>query len=69
MKKVFWIFLFVGLIGVILWCQRKKGITGLAGVLETEFYQGTPLEPVSVIPGTDIPVGLRPRPGNGLLGF
>jgi len=72
MKLNFWIFLTVGIIILAFIYLRKKEKLELAiGVtkpgIEPGITNGIEKLP-DYLPGTDIPVGLRPRPGNGLLG-
>lgn len=66
MKNTLWIFLIIGVIaGIWLFLQKKGKLelaTGIEPVLDAKSEK-------EFIPGTDRPVGLRPRPGNNLLGF
>ena len=68
MKLNFWIFLFVGIIIVVLLYLRKEKKLDLAGGIDTGIT--LPDDPVvdlpDLIPGTDIQVGLKPKPGNGI---
>lgn len=63
-KNTLWIFLIIGVIAGLFLYLRKKGKLELAEGVEVE---GKKLP--DYLPGTDIPVGLRPRPGDNLLGF
>lgn len=61
MKKILWIFLIIAAIaGVVIYLRKRKAELGLA----TDIIEA---EPKEVLPGTDIPVGLKPIPGIGII--
>lgn len=53
---------FVALGIAYLFLKHRKDLINLAGALS----QGKTTTPLSLLPGTNIPTGLKPRPGNGI---